>query len=82
MTAYARRGFIHRIAMIGEATAMLGRDAAAMMPAGGGPARGDQLAVFAGLSHGLLIATEAADDLAAAERQASIPIRGAPPVCI
>ena len=68
MTAYARLvERFTRIATIGEASAMLGWDAAAMMPPGGGAARGDQLAVLAGLSHGLLIATEVADDLAAAE---------------
>jgi len=68
MTAYARLAQrFTRLATIGEASAVLGWDAAAMMPPGGGAARGDQLAVLAGLSHGLLIATEVADDLAAAE---------------
>jgi carboxypeptidase Taq len=56
-----------RMATINEAAAVLGWDAAAMMPAGGGAARGDQLAVLAGLAHGQLIAPEVADDLAAAE---------------
>ncbi len=56
-----------RIATIGEAGAVLGWDAAAMMPPGGGAARGDQLAVLAGLAHGMLTASEVADDLAAAE---------------
>ena len=56
-----------RIATIGEAGAVLGWDAAAMMPPGGGAARGDQLAVLAGVAHGMLTAPEAADDLAAAE---------------
>ncbi len=56
-----------RIATLNEASAMLGWDAAAMMPAGGGAARGDQLAVLAGLAHGLLIAPAMGDDLAAAE---------------
>jgi carboxypeptidase Taq len=60
-----------RIATIGEAGAMLGWDAAAMMPPGGAEARGDQLAVLASLSHGLLVAPETADDLAAAEADAS-----------
>ncbi len=46
---------------------MLGWDAATMMPPGGGAARGDQLAVLAGLSHSLLSAPELGDDLAAAE---------------
>ena len=68
MTAYDRLvERFARIATIGEASAMLGWDAAAVMPPGGGTARGDQLAVLAGLSHGLLTAPEVADDLAAAE---------------
>ena len=57
-----------RIGTIGEASAVLGWDAAAMMPPGGAASRGDQLAVLAGLSHGLLIAPEVADDLAEAEQ--------------
>jgi carboxypeptidase Taq len=52
-----------RIATIAEATAMLGWDAAAIMPPGGAEARGDQLAVLAGLAHGLLVSPEVADDL-------------------
>ena len=56
-----------RIATLNEAAAMLGWDAAAMMPAGGGPARGDQMAVLAGLSHQLATDPRFADDLAAAE---------------
>lgn len=55
-----------RIATIGEATSMLSWDAAAMMPSGGGAARGDQLAVLAGLAHRELVAPEVGDDLAAA----------------
>jgi len=67
MTAYARlTARFARIATINEASAVLGWDAAAMMPPGGGTARGDQLAVLAGLAHGLLTAPEAADDLAQA----------------
>jgi carboxypeptidase Taq len=56
-----------RIATIHEAAAMLGWDAAAVMPQGGAAARGDQLAVLAGLAHGLLTAPEMGDDLAGAE---------------
>ncbi len=56
-----------RIATLGEAGAVLGWDAAAMMPPGGGAARGDQLAVIAGLAHGLLTAPEVVDELADAE---------------
>ena len=64
MTAYARLSArFARIAVIGEASSVLGWDAAAMMPPGGGAARGDQLAVLAGLAHGLLTAPETADDL-------------------
>ena len=55
-----------RIATIGEAGAMLGWDAAAVMPQGGAAARGDQLAVLAGLAHNLLTAPEVEDDLAEA----------------
>ena len=56
-----------RIATLGEASGMLGWDAAAMMPEGGGPARGDQLAVLAGLSHQMLVEPATGDDLAEAE---------------
>jgi carboxypeptidase Taq len=56
-----------RIATIQEAAAMLGWDAAAMMPEGGAAARGDQLAVLAGLAHAELVAPQVADDLADAE---------------
>src|SRR5579875_3612362 len=55
-----------RIGTLGEAAAMLGWDAAAVMPPGGAASRGDQLAVLAGLAHGLLVAPEVADDLAEA----------------
>ena len=58
-----------RIATIGECASMLGWDAATMMPDGGGAARGDQLAVLAGLSHAQLTATETGDELAAAESE-------------
>ena len=43
-----------RIATLNEAAAMLGWDAAAMMPAGGGAARGEQISTLAGLAHELL----------------------------
>jgi carboxypeptidase Taq len=55
------------IATIGECGSMLGWDAAAVMPPGGGPARGDQLAVLAVLRHQQLVAPEVESDLAAAE---------------
>jgi carboxypeptidase Taq len=68
MTAYDRvAARFARIATLGEAGAVLGWDAAAMMPPGGGAARGDQLAVIAGLAHGMLTAPEVADELAEAE---------------
>jgi carboxypeptidase Taq len=56
-----------RIATIGEAGSMLNWDEAAMMPPGGAAARGDQLAVLAGLAHGMLTERATADDLAEAE---------------
>ena len=55
------------IATIGECASMLGWDAAAVMPQGGGAARGDQLAVLAVLAHEHLIAPAVEADLAAAE---------------
>jgi carboxypeptidase Taq len=68
MTAYDRLATrFARIATIGEASSVLGWDAATMMPPGGGPARGDQLAVLAGMSHSLLVAPVVGDDLASAE---------------
>lgn len=68
MTAYRRLADrAARIATIGEASAMLSWDASTMMPAGGSAARGDQIAVLAGLSHSLATAPEVADDLAEAE---------------
>ncbi len=68
MTAYDRSvARFEKIAIIGEAQAMLGWDAAAMMPAGGGAARGDQLAVLASLAHGQLVSAELEADLSAAE---------------
>ena len=59
-----------RIATIGEASAVLHWDASAMMPAGGSKARGDQLAVLAGMEHAMLTEAAVGDDLAAAEASA------------
>jgi carboxypeptidase Taq len=74
MTAYDRlTARCARIATIGEASGMLGWDAAVMMPPGGGAARGDQLAVLAGLAHGLLTEPVVADELAAAEAEGEQP---------
>jgi carboxypeptidase Taq len=68
MNAYDRlTARFTRIATIGEASSVLGWDAATMMPPGGGAARGDQLAVLAGLAHSLLSTAELGDELAAAE---------------
>jgi carboxypeptidase Taq len=62
-----------RVATINECASVLGWDSAAMMPPGGGAARGDQLAVLAGLAHAQLTAPEVADDLAAAEALPATP---------
>ncbi len=71
MTPYARaKHKFTRIATLDEAAAMLGWDAAAMMPPGGAAARGEQMATLAGLSHELLTAPALADDLAATETPA------------
>jgi len=59
-----KQGFA-RIAVLNEAAAVLGWDAAAMMPAGGAEARGEQMATLAGLSHEMLVDAAIADDLAA-----------------
>ena len=68
MTAYARlTSRFARIAIIGEAQSMLDWDAAAVMPSGGGVARGDQLAVLAGLAHELMVDPQTAANLADAE---------------
>lgn len=56
-----------KIATIGECVSVLGWDASAIMPIGGGAARGDQLAVLAVLRHQHLVASEVEADLAAAE---------------
>jgi carboxypeptidase Taq len=64
--AYTRlkQGFA-RIAAVNEAAAVLNWDAAAMMPAGGAEARGEQMATLAGLSHEMLVDQAIGDDLAA-----------------
>lgn len=63
----------HRLAVLGEAEGLLSWDAAAMMPPGGGPARGEQLAVLAGLAHEILTAPELVADLQEAEAAAPDP---------
>ncbi|GAB0114186.1 carboxypeptidase M32 [Acidisoma sp. C75] len=68
MTAYDRLiARFQRIATVQEAISMLNWDAAVMMPPGGTEARGEQLAVLAGLAHELTTHPAAADDLAEAE---------------
>lgn len=65
MNAYTRLTEIFaRKALLDEAAAVLSWDAAAMMPAGGASARGEQMANLAGLSHELLTAPEIAENLA------------------
>src|SRR4051812_26428161 len=60
-----------RIATIGECASMLNWDASAVMPPGGAAARGDQLALLAGLGHQTLTAPEVEADLT--EAKASSP---------
>ena len=70
MSAYeALKSSFHRIACLDEAGAMLSWDAAAMMPEGGAEARGEQLAVLAGLSHEFLCAPEVGENLSQARAQ-------------
>ena len=62
--AYARlKTRFARLGALNEAAAVLGWDASAMMPRGGGAARGEQMAALAGLSHELLTAPAVAEDL-------------------
>ncbi|MGG5818884.1 carboxypeptidase M32 [Falsiroseomonas sp. HW251] len=66
-TAYERlKARFARIGAINEAAGILHWDASAMMPPGGGHARGEQLAALAGVAHELLTAREVGDDLDAA----------------
>ncbi|WP_237214781.1 carboxypeptidase M32 [Falsiroseomonas oryziterrae] len=55
-----------RLGALNEAAGILHWDAAAMMPPGGGNARGEQLAALAGVAHEVLTDPRAAEDLAAA----------------
>ena len=71
MTALAElKNRFERIAIINEASSMLGWDSSVMMPLGGAAARGDQLAVLAGLSHQLLTDLATGEWLAAASAPA------------
>jgi carboxypeptidase Taq len=68
--AYARlKSRNARLAALGEAAAVLHWDASAMMPVGGGAARGEQLAALAGTIHELATAPEVEADIAAAEAE-------------
>ena len=60
-----------RLGAVEEAIAVLHWDAAAMMPAGGGAARAQQLATLRGIAHQLLAAPGVADLLAAADTETS-----------
>ena len=74
MSAYDRLAArFARIATLGEASSVLGWDASAMMPPGGAAARGDQLAVLAGLGHEMLVAPEMAAALDEAEAGGADP---------
>ena len=59
------------IATMGECASVLGWDAAAVMPPGGGAVRGDQLAVLAVLRHQHLTAPEMEAELSEAETSGS-----------
>jgi carboxypeptidase Taq len=68
MTAYDRlTARFARIATIREAASILNWDTEVIMPQGAGDARADQTAVLSSLSHGMLVETQVADDLAEAE---------------
>ncbi|MGG5888561.1 carboxypeptidase M32 [Falsiroseomonas sp. HC035] len=70
MPAYARlTARFARLCALGEAAGMLHWDASAMMPPGGGAARGEQLAALAGLRHELLVSPEVTLDLAEASAE-------------
>jgi carboxypeptidase Taq len=72
MTAYRElEARFRRLGTVEEATAVLHWDAAAMMPAGGGPARAEQLATMRLIAHEMLTAPELGDLLAAAESDAT-----------
>jgi carboxypeptidase Taq len=58
-----------RIGAVNEAAGMLHWDASAMMPPGGGAARGEQFAALAGLAHELLTDPRTAENLEAAQAE-------------
>jgi carboxypeptidase Taq len=61
-----------RIALLGEAEAVLHWDYAAVMPAGGAEARSEQLAELKAISHGLLVSPETAELIAKATQDAAL----------
>ncbi|WNK01023.1 carboxypeptidase M32 [Thalassospiraceae bacterium LMO-JJ14] len=61
-----------RIALLGEAEAMLHWDYAAVMPTGGADARSEQLAELKAISHGLLVSAETAGLIDAAKNDAAM----------
>lgn len=72
MTAYSElETRFRRLGTVEEAIAVLHWDAAAMMPAGGGPARTEQLATMRLIAHEISTAPELGDLLAAAESAAA-----------
>jgi len=61
-----------RIGLIGEASAVLQWDSAAIMPDGGAQARGEQLAELRAISHGILTGSETSDLIEAAEDESGL----------
>jgi len=61
-----------RLLVLRDAAEVLQWDYAAMMPAGGGPARGEQLAELSAVSHSILSDPETADLLAKAEEDTKL----------
>ncbi len=63
---------IRRIGLLGEAGAVLGWDASAIMPDGGAVARGEQLAELRALSHSILVGPEVSDLIEAAQVESGL----------
>jgi len=61
-----------RLGLLGEASAILQWDSAAMMPDGGAVARGEQLAELSAVSHGILNSSETSDLIASALEQTNL----------
>src|SRR5260370_26137477 len=70
MTAYQDlETRFRRLGAVEEAIGILHGDTAAMLPAGGGKARAEQIATLRGIAHAMLSAPEIADLIAAAESE-------------